>query len=360
MSQQIMTDLARITDELFRNVSEEKPISSDPILGSIGKNTNRREADVPPSLLVELYGPKAVPAIHIGDRWGYAYAQGTLSTGLMKFKKATVAVKVEEDDIAPILENKQDSAVFAIVDQELRDQNELLRLELQRLAIGDFTPATEYTSDKYLIGLFGLSNTGTITNPSDITVDADGSTKTDLTALIWSGSQQTSRNIETLLAALIPRWGLYKDTVSGRMLPAGDFTLYVPMYFYRVLQSVKDIKDANAYTTSQLFYLEELRAAGVTVIGCEQLPFISDYDPDGDAADCVMVSQPKKNFILHLPKPKKGVGWSEWEELFDGQHRAFVKSKKVMFAFEVVPYLINGTYYSPKIKLQTTPYDNTA
>lgn len=360
MSQQLMTDLARITDDLFRNISAEKPVSSDPILGSIGKKTNRTEADVPPSLLVELYGPKAVPAIHIGDRWGYAYAQGGLNTGLMKFKKATIAVKVDEDDIGPILKNKQDSVVYEIVEQELRDQNEALRLELQRLAIGDFTLATEWTTDGYLKGIFGLSNSGTITDPSDITLAGDGSTVTDLTEIIWSGSQQTSRNVETMLAALVPRFGLYKDSTTGKMIPVNNLTLYVPMYFYMVLSSVKDIKDSNAYTTSSMFYLEELKAAGINVIGCEQLPFITDYDPDGDAATCVLVSDPKKNFFLHLAKPVKGTGWSDWEELFDGKHRAFVKSKKVFFAFEITPYLINGTYYSPKQKFETTPYDNTA
>jgi len=355
MAQSLMTELKRITDPLFDGVSAEQPISSDPILGSIGIKTIN-EADVPISLIVELYGPTAKPAIHIGDRWGYAYSARSLNTGEMKMKKATIAVKVTEDEIAPIMAKKQEHIITDMVLTELKYQNDALRLELQRIAIGNFTAATEWTTDPKVFGIFGTSSTGTITNPSDLCVSAG--TPTNLTAIIWSGSEQTSRNVESLLANLIPRWGLFKDTNTGRAIPATNFTLYVPVYMYRVLQSNKDIKDANAYTTSNMFYIQEFAAAGVTVVSCEQLTS-PDATPDGEAATAVFVSDPKKNFFLWLGKPQSGMGWTEWEEIFDGNARAFVKSKKVLFGFEIAPYLINDVYYSPKQKFTSTPWDNT-
>lgn len=343
-----MTSLRRATDGIFDKVSPEQSVTSDPFISALNIKTIP-EAEIPPSLEVELYGPKAYPAIHTGDRWVYEFSDRTASTGSIKFKKLALGVKVTEDEF-----NQKSATVLRdIVEKELKVNNDYLRANIQQWL------CASQTYDGKFIPLLTPSTTGTLSDPKDMGDQGDAeSNYTDFGTTNWSGTAQTANVITSFTLGIRKLFASIMDDNTLRYPMPTSYTMVVHPIFKAILDNNHDIWNTTSNVASPNTMTQDLAARGFNVV--ESVYVDSDFAcADGDETTAAVYADMGENAILWLGVPTDGAGWDDWTMIDNGEVKFAVKRKKALFACENKPFLIDDTWYKACIPFVTTPYEQS-
>jgi hypothetical protein len=322
----VFTTLKQATDGIFDKTSAEQAVSSDPFISALNVKTIP-EAEIPVSLEQELYAPKSYPTIHAGDSWVYEFSSRALDTGVMKYKKLSLGVKVTEDEF----NQKSGTVLRSMIEKELKQNNDYLRMNVQK-----WLAATNVLDPKFQY-MFGVSTAGTLSNPNDMCTTTG--TIEPCNGIIWSGATQTVNNVATFALTIEKAFKKRIDTNSLRYPQFKRYTWFVHPIFKAILDSNSDILDATNKVRSTNSFTTDLANKKIDVVECVYI----DSTYTGAAAlasvSCV-VADPKENFTIWLGVPTDGAGWDEWTWIDNGEVKFAAKRKKVLFACEQTPFLV--------------------
>ena len=353
-------------DPMIEAIAEEESPLNDPFLSSLNIDSVRGNIQIPAGGKIDIYQMSSSPAIWIGDAWGYQSGTRTLNVGELKLKKMTLQVRVSEDEMDRMKQLGADSLVGKEVANEIRRDVGLLKDTLAKYVIdpwGGVTTSTEY--DSQYVGIFKGSNTGTLSDPSDLNSTAGTA---DTITGNWTGSQKTS-NIMSTFASEVARVMYKEDNFSGNRIDVSTnkHLLVHPLVKQRF---ENDWQELNS-TTGQLAldtYAVQLQKAGFTIV--ENRNVDTTYaGADGDTTTAIVYANPKRNFSILVNEPPQGTGWSAWKEMPVTSAGltviSYEKHKKIEFAVKSQGYLIftsttASSIFKNMARFTITPYDNTA
>jgi len=349
-------------DPTFEKISDEMPLIGGPLLDVLGYELIKG-IKVPEAGIMEFWQPRSMPAIHIGDRWGYVQGGRTVDTGKIKFKKMTISVVLSEDELNRIEVDGQGSMIEKVLRRERKENVLYLRQELEKWCIDPWDAVTTSTDyDSLYAGLFKLSSTGTVTNPSDMNTTAG--TAEDLSATVMlTGTSRTYNNVSRIAAQI--QLDLKKiDFITKRETSFTNVYYMVNPLAKKIMDTNYDMLNATTQALSPLTYTQDLAKMGITVISS---PHISYTYGSTNEMTGIAFADPNEWFEIYMVD-NGSEGWSEWKEKPNENNGittySYEKHRKIEFGVHAGSTYINssataGAYLKPVCHIKIEPYTNT-
>jgi len=331
--------LKKNVDPQIESINPEEMFPKDLIISDFAEEVLNEPIQQEQSGRIPIYSAVARGSALFGDTWGYKSDEIGHELGYVKAKKGTVMIELTEDQLSRIRANDSYFIREAITNQmKIAARSTAVQMEKMAFTLSPNDPGY----DAAWISPLAPSNSGTNPgNPADC--NATPGTAKDLSAIIWSGGSQTTRNIETFLAAIEADFAAIRALDTQFTLNFKNKILVVPPAFYAVLKTTKDIKSTTQ--VSNLYYIEELAAAGYQV---RESPFV---DPSytalssNTACSCVVYADPMNSFAKVMIPCDGGYGWTDWAELKTKDNGIMKISYEKHKKFEW--FLLARAYYLP-------------
>lgn len=355
--------LQRYVDPLIEQINENAPPMSNQIL-DLFDSTTIDSIKVPESGILEFWQAKAMPAIHIGDSWGYIQGDRSLAQGQVKFKKMTISIVMTEDE-ANRIESQDPTVIEDMIVTQMKENSQYLQTTIEQWAINPWegvTTSVDY--DSLFLGALAPSSTGTLSSPKDMNTTA-GTAETWTTSVKISGSNKTVYNV-TNIASGVKKLMHKIDAVTKKEFRPKTIYMGVHPNVYDIISTEKDLYNATTKQSSTKSLAADLADMGIIVV--QSVWFDSDYAYAEDATTSVcFFADPKDFFRIIGVKPPEGDTWNEWEK---AQHTNagvitynFEKHKKVEFAVQARSVHVNtsataSTFFKPVVWATITVFDN--
>lgn len=346
--------LAEKLDPLIMEMDENASILDAPILNLLRRDTIDG-GDVSDKGVIDLYQSDAKPSVFQGDEWEYIFGDVEEKYGKQKTKKITIAIHLNKKEYKKLRRTgKVSSLIRKKILAQMRKSKMFATVQVKKWFFGKFGTSSMFY-DPGFISPMSTSSSNTLSDPNDMN---SGSTL-DKTAIIWSGSQQTYKNVETFANAVMQLF-VKTDTNTDVEIPFRRFTWIVNPNFYVILNNTKDIKTST--DVSDNTYIEDLRSAGIDVVKDNQGATYT-YG-DGNAHTSFIVADIEEFEIDPVSYDLDDDAWSEWKEIYVQKGATgrfiYVKIKEVEFTFLTDAWGVNDTLYKKVLEVSTTPFDDTA
>lgn len=354
--------LKEAIDPLIDGLSEDDSFMMHPIIGDFDVDDSV-EVQTPEATFTDIYGYKSNPTVYVGDRTQYISGNRDMDNGRIKMKNFTEEIRVTGDEMKRIKSRGTAGLVAKNVIKHTKRNNVTMMEEIVRSCIQGVRDG-----DAFYQSPLGPGDGGTIDDPYDC--NATPGTALDLSALIFSGSQQTSNNVPTLMQEV---WfGMKKIDAQTQLVLVPEGTpmrMGVHPWFLTRLKNTEILNDTTGQRSEKNF-IELLADQGASVLDSPH------FDPSYDGADgstsvatfyCPVV-RGIPMFQILLSRDPDNQTWTSWEKYrrTNGEVAFYewVRNKAMELGFHAIPNLLYDAtsgfiYYKPVFRVTLMPYDNT-
>ncbi len=310
VTQTPFTLLREVADPMLVGLGPNDNVKVDPILSLIGYESVPEDIQTSKAGEIDLFAFKSQPAIVVGQHRTYKAGNRDMDQGKAYLQFYTEQIYVDEDELERVMQNGNSGVIARNVRAQIVRNHRYYINRVLKYAINPWNGATTSADyNKNLIGMFMSSSAGTIGNPSDL--NAVAGTPIDLTTTVkLKGAGQTLYNIERIMAEV--EAGFAKvDYNSHDMFPWTKMYCGTHPNTYAILKTVKDLWNSTTGQKSQVSYLQEFEAMGITVVKSAHFYPDSSVSAAGEGR-LFFFTDPQLNFKM-LEKVSKLDAWSEWE-----------------------------------------------
>ena len=361
--------LKEVVSPMIEQIPEEMKVSDDPLLKILGREVVTG-IQTPEAGILELYQFKAAPRIIVNDRWVYGTGTRDMDQGRIKLKKFTVQLKVTEDELDRIEQNGMDASIIARnIRNQKRDNGAYLINQIQRWGVNRWEGATDDLEyDDQFNSMFQGSNTGTISEPSDMNATAGTPQNLSAAVSIW-GTNKTANNVQRITQYALT--GLtFLDFVSKLQVPVRKIYMGCHPKVAALFRTTRELLNSTTGQVSNDSLAQLFEASGITIV--ESVWFDSDASTTVEDATTQLTffADPEFNFkMIVVPPPKNGEAWSDWKDgkeinkMADLETITYEKHKKMEIGFLAQPYWVRtaaatDAFYKPLYRVTITLYNN--
>lgn len=360
------TLLREVINPIMENVDIDETPSNDPLL-SLFNMELYEGVQQPESAIIDVFAYKSNPAIVIGDLLAYESGERDMETGRIKAKFYTEQVEITETEYNRILANQRQPTriIERSVEDQMKRQNRYFLKEMRNVAINGLTSGENEDNEVKI--MLGAGTSGTLTDPYDM--NATPGTAYTGTALIFSGSQQTSNNVQQLVLAAKKGMTVI-DTTTDDVIPITNLYLGMDKASYAIISSNTEILNDTTGQRSEKTMLQLFNDMGVTVVVDQRFDSSHTGKTDPDTATWTFFDNPQVNcFMFVVPD---GLGeeesWTNWDKYRkmnkDGTKSSLVferhKHKEIGFWPQAYWVQSATAYYKTIWRATVTTFDDTA
>jgi len=353
--------LKRNVDPLIEAISPEELIAPDLVISEFGSDIQKTPIVTPESGYISIWGIVSSGNTRIGDTWEYRSGDYKFMADRIKSKKFTSQVRLSEDELDRI---KMDNNMFikGALDVQIKMESRRMSLDMEKMAFGLNAGDAGYDPD--FISPLKLNATSSVANPQDCCPTPG--TAMDLSAINWTGTAQTMRNVENLVGAIEKQIAAIQSLDTNYFMDWSQRTLIVCPILYAILSSYKDIKTAQQVST--MTYKQELEAAGYRVIKSRFADTSYTSTTSGTTSNMIVVGNINTSFMKCLISPADGFNWTPWREIPSDENGVmkffYEKHKKAEWYLLARAYSVrnsDGTHVwkKPLMHISTTPFENS-